>query len=270
MAGRRFLERYLEGEHVPVWRELVGLGGGVLDGPLRAEALRVCEEVVRRAGVNLRTLHARLTDLGYEFADPAGALVEAGPEAGGEIDATERELGTLPLIARVWYRAFAAVNFRQADHQRMFPFSGDVRPPAAPDVFGLGSHAVLVFQSLADGRAEWREMEAADEEDRRRMKEMGQEPFEEATAGRFLPLGGAASNCEPKGFELPCPGVDGVIYDDGGGGTSFVDELRAAFRWGGFPFWQWSLTKPDFFAPLEYRPNFGKLLPVLKDGLLDL
>jgi hypothetical protein len=30
------------------------------------------------------------------------------------------------------------------------------------------------------------------------------------------------------------------------------------------------LTKPDFRAPFEYRPNFEKLLPVLKDGLVEL
>jgi hypothetical protein len=85
-----------------------------------------------------------------------------------------------------------------------------------------------------------------------------------------LPLGGWASNCEPKGFQLPCSGVDAVIYNDGGGDTYFVDELRSAFRWGGFPFWQRSLKKSDFYSPMEYRPNFEKLLPVLKEGLMEL
>ncbi|HEX4611723.1 MAG TPA: hypothetical protein VH092_26235 [Urbifossiella sp.] len=85
----------------------------------------------------------------------------------------------------------------------------------------------------------------------------------------FLPLGGSASNCEPKGFELPCSGVDGVIDTDGNN-TYFVDELRSAFQWGGFPFWKTTFTRPDFFLPVHYRPDFGKLLPVLKEGLLEL
>ena len=66
------------------------------------------------------------------------------------------------------------------------------------------------------------------------------------------------------------PGVHVRLFDDGGGETFFVDELRDAFRSGGFPFWQWSLKKPKFYSPMEYRPNFAKLLPVLTEGLLEL
>ena len=154
MAGQRFLERYLAGEHESVWRELIELGGKVLDEPMRAEALAVCEEIVRRARFNLRTLHARLLDLGYEFAEPANALVDAGPDAEVEIDALEQELGAWPLIARVWYRTFGSINFCQAEQQLFFAFKGDMRPPAAPDIFGLGSHCILFFQSLNACRAE--------------------------------------------------------------------------------------------------------------------
>ncbi|HEX4611722.1 MAG TPA: hypothetical protein VH092_26230 [Urbifossiella sp.] len=116
MASQWFLDRYLAGAHVAVWRELIDLGDKILEEPLRSEALRVCEEIVRRARLNLHTLRARLPELGYEFADPASALVDAGPDAGAEIDAMEQELGAFPLIARVWYRTVAAVDFRQAEH----------------------------------------------------------------------------------------------------------------------------------------------------------
>jgi hypothetical protein len=37
----------------------------------------VCHEIVRRAQINLRTLHRRLLDLGYEFAEPEAALKDA-------------------------------------------------------------------------------------------------------------------------------------------------------------------------------------------------
>jgi hypothetical protein len=69
---------------------------------------------------------------------------------------------------------------------------------------------------------------------------------------------------------LPCNGVDGVIFNDGGGDTCFVDELRNAFQWGGFPFWKCGLKKATFYSPMEYKPNFEKLLPQLTEGLLEL
>lgn len=269
MGKSSFLERYLAGEHVPVWRELIELGPKVLDDPLRTDALAVCEEIVRRAHANLLTLQVHLKDLGYEFADPHVALIDAGAGAIDEIAKAERELGAFPLIARVWYQTFASVDFCQADHQRAY-WEG-IRPPEGPDIFGLGSHPVLIFQSFEDARAQLQHMAAEKEEYIRQMKEDGwDESSEHVESGKFFPLGGWASNCEPKGFPLPSCGIDGVIYNDGGVDTYFVDELRSAFRWGGFPFWQWVFTEQDFYSPMEYRPNFEKLLPVLKEGLLEL
>ncbi len=239
------------------------------DEPLRSEAISVCEEIVRRAQLNLRILHARLLELGYEFADPENSLVDAPPNAEADIETVERELGMLPLIARKWYATLASVNFCQSEKQRVF--WQEVHPPAGPDIFGLGSHPVLIFQSLSSCRQQLQQMTIERQEHVRQMKEKVLErPYETNRVGHFLPLGGCASNCEPKGFWLPCEAVDGVIYDDGDGDTYFVDELRLAFRWGGFPFWQWGLKKPDFYSPYEYRPNFEKLLPLLKEGFVEL
>jgi hypothetical protein len=282
VVTQQFLNRYLAGEHVAVWRELIALGNEACHEPLRSEAVRVCEEIVRRAWQNLRTLHGRLLDLGYEFANPSQALVEAGPAAGAEIDQMEQELGTFPLIARVWYQTIGSVDFGQAERQRFFAFQGDIRPPAAPEVFGLGSGNVLIFQSLEACRAELRHMDAVEAEYFRQMTDAEREQHrqmreeidtaEPLPAGRpeeFLPLGGSASNCEPKGFPLPCDGVDAIIDSDGCD-TYFVEELRAAFQWGGFPFWKLLLKQPDFFLPVQYRPNFERLLPILQEGLLEL
>jgi hypothetical protein len=262
-VSSRFWERYQAGEHVAVWKELIELDEGAFEEPIRSEAARVCEEIVRRARLNLRTLRDRLLGLVYEFAYPQAAVVEAGPGAAAEVERAERELGNFPLIARVWYGSIASVDFRQAESQRVFRQA--VQPPPGPDVYGLGSHAVLVFQSLDRCREQLRAMAEEDE----LARDPDATPDPDGPAG-FLPLGGWASNCDPKGFPLPCRGVDAVIYHDGGGDTYFVDELRAAFRWGGFPFWQGSLKNPSYFSPMEYRPNFAKLLPVLREGLLEL
>jgi hypothetical protein len=257
------LERYQAGERVLVWRELIELGAKVAEEPCRSEAVRVCEEIVQRARFNLRMLHAQLLDLGYEFAEPHAALVDADPGAVAEIKRVEKELGALPLIARVWYQVLASVNFSQAERQLVYWQA--VRAPTGPDLFGLGSHPVLIFQSLVRSREQLQHMTAEQEE-----QHVGASPSDAAGSGQFLPLGGWASNCEPKGFRLPCYAADAVIYNDGGGDVYFVDQLRSAFRWGGFPFWQWTLKNPNFYAPMHYRPNFKELLPVLTQGLLEL
>ena len=268
-TGLHFLERYHAGEREQVWRELIELGDKVLAEPLRSEATLVCEEVTRRARENLRTIHARLLDMGYDFAEPRAALVDAAPDAETQIEELERELGAFPLIARVWYRTLASVNFSQAEGQRVY--SEGIQAPAGPDIFGLGSHPVLIVQSLERCREEVHKGAAELEDYIRQMKEGGwEEPVDLSEPNKLLPLGGWASNCDPKGFTLPCSGIDAVIYDDGGGEIYFVDELRSAFRWGGFPFWKRSLKDPDFYAPFQYRPSFEKLLPILKEGLLEL
>jgi len=43
---------------------------------------------------------------------------------------------------------------------------------------------------------------------------------------------------------------------------------RAAFRWGGFPFWHYA--PQSISVPFTYRPNFEKLLPLLREGLVAL
>lgn len=268
MPQPSYHDRYLQGEHVQVWQELSAIGPAVRTEPLLEEALLVCREIVRRAHHNLRLLHQRLIELGYQFAEEPVALVDAGPAAPAKLAAIEQELGTLPLIARVWYETIASVDFRQADAQRSN--QQEFRPYSPGDIYGLGSHPVLVFQSLDRCRAEWLELAAENEEFARHVAETGRGQDDLNPFGPFLPLGGWASNCEPKGFNLPSLGVDDVIYDDGGGPITFVEELRRAFRWGGFPFWRWSLSKSDFYSPFEYRPDFARLLPILREGLVEL
>jgi hypothetical protein len=63
--------------------------------------------------------------------------------------------------------------------------------------------------------------------------------------------------------------VDAAVRTDGPGPMTFVDELRRAFRAGGFPYW----ARPgaaDGCLPWEYRPAVEKVLPVLRECLLEL
>jgi hypothetical protein len=263
----QYCDRYQAGQHVAVWRELIALGEAVRHEPLLSDVTAVCKEAVRRAQINLRVLHRRLLELGYEFAKPEAALKDAGEDAIGRIDEFEKEFGALPVIARLWYKTFDSVNFCQADSQRAYLKGGF--PPSAPDIYGLGSHPVLYFQSLERSREQSKTLKGEHEHYAKEAREFGHE-YHPTDFGSHLFLGGWASNCDPKGFALPCTGIDGVIFNDGGGDTYFVDELRKAFQWGGFPFWQWCLKKPKFYSPMEYRPNFEKLLPLLNERLLEL
>src|SRR5262245_51449168 len=101
MPHPSYFDRYIAGQYVAVWRSLIELGAEIREEPLYSDALLVRQEIVRRARHNLRTLHDRLLTLGYQFASPDLALVDAGPEAKADVRQVEGELGTFPLLARV-------------------------------------------------------------------------------------------------------------------------------------------------------------------------
>ena len=220
------------------------------------------------AQANLELLHGRLMELGYEFADPGNSFRPATVEDHALIDQIQAEFGELPIILRKWYERFGSVDFRQAESQLCY--EKDARAPPGPDVFGLGSHPVLVFLSLGRCLELRRYLAERHASVVKEAQALGHRLDSSTELGPFLPLGGWASNCEPKGVTLPSGAIDAVLYNDGGGDIYFVNQLRIAFRGGGFPFWLWSLNKKRFYSPYEYRPNFAKLLPRLTEGLVDL
>jgi hypothetical protein len=268
MATESYYRRYLNGEHEAVWTELIKLGSAVREAAVFSDAVAVTQEIVKRAKTNLELLHGRLLALGYEFADPANSLRLASDKDHALLDQIERDFGRLPIVLRTWYEHLGAVDFSQSESQLRCKAS--CRPPPGPDIFGLGSHPVLLFLGL----------ERCLDLRRHLAEQLARGVKEAQTKGHLLdcstelkpclPLGGWASNCEPKAVDLPSHAIDAVLYDDGGGDTYFVDELRSAFRGGGFPFWLWSFRKKDFYSPYQYCPNFAKLLPILNEGLLDL
>lgn len=68
-----FLERYQNGEHIAVWKQLVALGKGVRHKLYYQDAVAVANETMRRARHNVELLIQRLTDIGYCFV-PASDL----------------------------------------------------------------------------------------------------------------------------------------------------------------------------------------------------
>jgi hypothetical protein len=161
-------------------------------------------------------------------------------------------MGVLPMVARKWYERIKSVDFTQEETQ-MFSKDGS---PCVP-VSGLGLHTPLVFLSLP-------KCLLLQEQLSKQAAGVGDDPSE---LRRFLPLGAWASNSNPKGFTLPCESFDGEFYNDGAGGVYFVEELRATFKWGGFPVWRRLLTGKKQAQPLRCVPSFETILPTLTEGL---
>ncbi|HLZ56291.1 MAG TPA: hypothetical protein VKR06_05020 [Ktedonosporobacter sp.] len=125
-----YLERYLQGECIEVWAELVALDDQVRKEPIFSDAWAVARETMRRVRQNIEVLIPRLRALGYVFVhdqfprergfstqeldwirgnppvrtEPASDIVL-------KLDALEREVGLLPLSLRAFYQEVGGVNF---------------------------------------------------------------------------------------------------------------------------------------------------------------
>src|SRR5262249_38409309 len=156
--------------------------------------------------------------------------------------------------------SLASVDFCQAKSQLCGPTGSDVN--------GLGSHPVMVMQSLDGCWAMWLGL-CEDHEERCRdvahLETDDPELYRQLTRPLqpFLPTGGWASNCTPMGFSLPCLAADGVLYNDGGGAMYWVKVLRRCFEWGGFPFCHY-YAAGNAPLPWEARPNWERVIPLLR------
>ena len=198
---------------------------------------------------NVKELRANLTGIGYQFARSDGP-VQFANEGNREIIADcERSLGELPFLVRRWYETFRYVDFSQDARQFQ---------DRSASAGGLGLNVTLVVLEI-EKCIEFRQT----------LKQSGTVVDREHRQ-TFLPFGTFASNCEPKGVWLPDSATDPVIYDDGGGPVLFSQELRNAFRSGGFPFWEHMYRKPVVLSSLGFAPNYPGFREELRRNLVDL
>lgn len=247
-----FYARYKAGECEAVCRDLVNLGAAANDPPVRGEAVSVACELVERSYANLLLLMNRLLNLGYAFENPKDVLVETDSSDLPTLDALESKMGVLSIVARKWYERIRSVDFSQQESQ-MFTTGGLTDVP----VSGLGMNTPLVFLSIPKCLAL---KERVANEDARDGSDV-------TSLDHFLPLGAWGSNSMPKGFWLPQNSFDAAFYNEGAGAVYFVEELRNAFQWGGFPLWRRLLTSKKQAQPLRHVPAFEAILPRLRDGL---
>jgi hypothetical protein len=232
-AGPRFslLSRYRSGEEEQVWNDLFAAGPDVRREPLYSDALAVARETMWRARENVERLIGRLVILGYEFAfprrgeSPVGYAALAPVVQPELVDDVERRVGTLPLALRAWFEVGGGVNF-------------------------TGSHP--------DWRAEWHEhplivnpLWVVFESHRDWLGQRPKSGLDLAAAGPYhFPISPAYFHAAPPGvarqyaITLPNAAADATLTGEPCG-RSFVEYLRNAFRWGGFPDFERSVDRPS-------------------------
>jgi len=125
-----YLQRYLQGNCIAVWDELLALGEQVREEPIYSDARAVAQETMRRVRYNLELLIPRLRALGYFFAhdrlpdESSQSRQEREwreslpplqttppPDIAEQLDLFEREVAVLPLSLRAFYQEVGGVNF---------------------------------------------------------------------------------------------------------------------------------------------------------------
>lgn len=246
-----YLDRYRNGEHEQVWAELLALGEQVRSEPLYDDARAVAGETMSRARANVERLVPRLLELGYQFAYPQaedGPLrysVYDPPDAttAERIADLERVVGPIPLALRAWYEVVGSVSFI-GTHPTLAPAS----QAGAPEVYSDPLVVDPVEIALAE-YGDWYWLSHAHPPGKIPPFSIPIAPDAYHKANRS---GGAA-----YAIAVPDPAADALILNEPHN-TTFVNYLRLAFRWGGFP----------GFADAEERP--ADLLAYLSRDLLPL
>ena len=248
-----FLERYEHGEHTAVWDDLRALGGQIRQPPLYADAWAVAQVTMRRVRHNLEQLLPRLHRLRYAFGAgffedmtpdeeaaaqrQAPVLAPPGPETSAQLAELEGLVGPLPLSLRAFYEVVGSVNLvgrfpsgtfgaAERDRQRQRAVRPSLQVPFNP-AFDYELDPLFVY-SLEMSLVLFR-----DWQDRRARYGRAILPYP-------LPIGpdcffkSSVSGGGEYRIEVPCAAADAPLLLEWHH-TTFVDYLRIALRWGGFP-----------------------------------
>jgi hypothetical protein len=239
-----YLERYIEGEHRAVWAELAAYGGKVRQEPIMAEALLVARETMRRARENVELLVPRLEVLGYRFSHPKYTFVSPEPDTPYRLAALEKLAGAIPLSVRAWCEIVGSVNFIGSHPD--WPEEDDIDtfrdPLVAEPLLDVFDEYVYWQYGLSEGMFEG-------EEAQRFPLSISPDEFRKAQV----------SSGSTYKILLPNQGMDATLEGEWHE-TTFVNYLRACFKWGGFP----------GFARYPSQRLPQEALAYLTEGLLSL
>ncbi|MEO5899503.1 MAG: hypothetical protein ABIR68_05140 [Ilumatobacteraceae bacterium] len=211
-----WLERYVRGDHVQVWAEMTSLGGQVrAEDSTLAEATAVVTETMRRARQNVVILVDGLQADGYRFEDPTGRppFEPPPPDVTERLDHLEQRTGPLPLALRGWIELVGRVNLVGSFPDEVYAYS-DPLVVDAPLDYVLSEYE------------QW-------EQDRGTQWDQGMFAIE--IAPDWLHKANVSGGA-PYAIDVPERGVDALLRWEPHQ-TTFVNYLRVAFRWAGFPGW---------------------------------
>lgn len=207
-SSKSFLERYCDGEHKEVWDELIAMGPAVRKPPHAKATQLVAQETMRRVAANVDTVIRRLGGMGYRFRTRKGGHIPPGAQVDGFLKQLDELAGPAPLSLAAFYQIVGSVDLT-GDHEQLTASSPGYLLPDPLVVFPLD-------QML-----------------------LGHDPGGEGISGRICIAPDAYHKAEFSGgapYELALPDAraDGELLNERHG-LFFVDYLRLAFRWGGFP-----------------------------------
>ena len=240
-----WLDRYIQGDHVQVWTEMTSLSGRVRDDESTlADATAVVAETMRRARANVVTLVAELQTGGYRFQDAEGRppFEPSAPDIVRQLDDLERRIGPMPMALRSWYELVGRVNLVGSFPDWDYDYT-DALVVDAPVDYVLSEYDAWEH----DRGTEWdRGVFAID------------------VAPDWLHKANVSGG-GPYAIEVPNQGVDALLLAEPHM-TTFVNYLRIAFQWGGFPGWARGL-RDGWAQPATPPPE---LISELRSRLISL
>ncbi len=219
------LQRYLDGNCEQVWTDLLVAGAALRDFPgAWDEAQEIVTEMMNRVRQNVEVLHDRLPSLGYRFTPMEEVYVPPGPDTSNDLDELEASIGRLPLALRAFFEIVGAVDLSGEPSGWQHPYP-DPLVVYAPTDYLLSEHADRMEQGQITAET----------------------PFRVEFAPDYLHKANISGGA-PYSIEVPNAAVDGLVLGEIHQ-TTFVNYLRTAFRWAGFPGWDRRHPHRDAPAP---------------------
>jgi hypothetical protein len=236
-----FTDRYLAGQHVAVWTEIIGLGDGLRsDTDTLQDAEAVGRETTQRARRNVERLIEELPKLGYVFEPGEGLAVYASPspDVVSELDEIERRVGPMPLAFRWWLEDVGEVNL-MGHHEDWRLEDADPLVVQAPPPYIMGE--IDAWEDDLGTAWERRPFTIDFSPDRLHKANVSGGP--------------------PYSLAVPCAAADGLVLWERHQ-TTFVNHLRIAFRHGGFLGFDAQVGRPETAVPDELLALARSLEPI--------
>jgi hypothetical protein len=230
-----YLQRYIDGEYVDVWAELVGLGAVIRDNSIYPDAQAVAEEMMIRTTKNISMIYDRLQSMKYKFISPNRALFPPDTKRLSFMKSIEQQKGPFPLSISKFCEIVGTVNF-MGSHPKLSKCDG-CDWGGSEKLHGFSDPlVVLTLDSGGQGLLNYYLSRAENEKEERDLEENNPPPY-----GLNIGLSSINKAGQSGGggvdMLVPNPAFDAPLLDSDGNwnGIFFIPYLRECFKFGGFP-----------------------------------